>query len=355
MTLVLRQDESLEKSTKIDTVYGKSMMFITSDAIILIHDKKGIFFERLHTQIASVEATGKKRIKITWPENHQLFDFTFKINDAELHVKDILNMHNYDDNFPDMMGVTHVLYSDGDKKKIIEKRLNISDKVLEYFRKELDKENLNVNTISQSDPDKTKKILEGVGETNKLHNAITMWENYQKDLVTMTINRSKKIPSGIQNHQCWNDCWYDKESDCIITFNKLWENDYYKEYEGVKKFYQKNKINNVYAIPYDIVQMVNGYPTYPVIYGENDTRLVFIPTMTDEMLTDSIISKKFGIDVDTVGNGLPVKTKQSMEYLTSIGSRMILKNGKRSGTTRKETIFFMNRSMLSKEELVLLP
>jgi len=133
MTLVLKPGENLEKSHKIDSVYGKGKMYVTNNSIILIQDKKGIFFERLHTQIASIEATDKKRLKITWPENHQLHDFTFKIDNAVLQVSDILHMHNYDDNFPDMMGVTHVMYSNGDNKKIHSKRLYISDKILEYF------------------------------------------------------------------------------------------------------------------------------------------------------------------------------------------------------------------------------
>lgn len=99
MTLVLRDDENLEKSVKINTIYGHGILYVTSTSIILVIDKKGILFERLHTQMVSIKAIGKNKIKLTWSEKNDLFDFTFRINDAPYIVNDILTHHNYNNMF----------------------------------------------------------------------------------------------------------------------------------------------------------------------------------------------------------------------------------------------------------------
>jgi len=110
MTLVLQDNEKIEKNIKINTIYGKGILYITSKSIVIVIDKKGLLFERLHTQIASIISSNKNKIKLTWPENNNLFDFTFRVSDAQYIVNDILIHHNYDDNFPDIMGASHVIY-----------------------------------------------------------------------------------------------------------------------------------------------------------------------------------------------------------------------------------------------------
>lgn len=102
MILVLKNNENLEKSVKIKTVHGDGMLYITNTSIVIIIDKRGILFERLHTQITSIISTNKNRIKIMWYENSDHFDFTFKINNAQNIVNDILRQHSYDDIFSDI-------------------------------------------------------------------------------------------------------------------------------------------------------------------------------------------------------------------------------------------------------------
>jgi len=102
MTLVLKDDENIEKSVKIKTIHGHGILYITNTSIILVIDKKGILFERLHTQITSVVSISKNKIKLTWTENGNMFDFTFRVNDANITVNDILAHHSYDDIFSDI-------------------------------------------------------------------------------------------------------------------------------------------------------------------------------------------------------------------------------------------------------------
>ena len=356
MALVLRADETLEKTVEIKSIYGKAMMYVTNKSIIIQTEKQGMVFERLHTQIASIEAISKNKIKITWPEDRTLHPFEFKTNDAVSHVNDILSTHNYDDNFPDIMGANTVLLTENDKKNIIEKRLTSAKKSIIFYKEQLDEENQKLNSIASDDPDKTNKILETAELTKVLHDIVEMYEKYLKAIPNIMFNRSKKIPKDVPNHLCWNDCWVDVESDCFVTLNNLWNQDFYKENDNAKKFYETNKIPNAYAIPANtFIKFIDGYPTFPIRYGENDTRYVLIPTMTDEMLTDNMISKKFGLDIDTVGDGIPQETSRTMNYKISEGSKLILKNSEKYKKTRKETVFFLNRKMIPKDDLELLP
>jgi len=356
MALVLQSGEKMELQIKMDSVYGKGTLYVTSNAVVIESEKKGIFFQRLHSQISSIEAPDKKKIKITWPEGVNLYDFTFKVKDAQTHVKEIVENHNYDENFPDLMGVNIVILSEKEKKEIIEKRITITKNHIVFTQKKLEEANLKLNMIPDDDPDKTNKILEAAKDTSKYQNEIIILKKYEKDIPNVIMNRSRKIPKDIPNFLCWNDTWYDIESNCYVTFNNYWRPDIFKEYDDVMKFYSKNKIPNVYAIPLGFVTYQYGYPILTKEYADLGNGLQdFIPTLTDEMLNDDMISKKFGLDFETVGNGLPVKIKNTIGYNTSKGSRLILKNGQQYTLTRKETIFLANRKYLPKEEIVLLP
>lgn len=99
MTLVLKDNENFEKSTKIKTIHGNGILYVTNTSIILVIDKKGILFERLHTQITSIISASKNKIKLTWSENGNMFDFTFRIDNADIIVTDILTQHNYNNMF----------------------------------------------------------------------------------------------------------------------------------------------------------------------------------------------------------------------------------------------------------------
>jgi len=356
MTLVLRNDEKMEKTIDVNTVYGKGKMYVTTNTIVIEINKKGIVFERSHTEIASIEALDKKKIKITWPEGHQLFDFTFKTNDAQTHVKEIAENHKYDDNFPDLVGINTVILSEKDQKLIVEKRLELSKQNMAISKKLLDEANLKVNMIASNDPDKSEKILTETEKTSKLHNYFTMWEEYHKVIPQIIMNRSKKIPSEIPNQSCWNDCWYDKDSDCFVTLNDFLNVDWFNDFEEVKKFNSSNNVPNAHAIPYGFVWFVHGYPILsPEAAADLNVPRLYLPTLTDEMIKDEMISKKFGIDIETVGDALPVKIKPTINYKVSDGSKLILTNGDRYKLTRKETLFFLNRNMIPQEEKQFLP
>jgi len=150
--------------------------------------------------------------------------------------------------------------------------------------------------------------------------------------------------------------WFDKKSNCIVTFNDYWNQDWIKDLDEVKKFRNENKIPNVYAIPFNIVWFLYGYPILsPEFSKEIDVIQAYVPTMTDDMLTDKIISKKFGLGIEIDTNGLPTKTARELTYSVSKNSKLILKNGKKYKFTRKESTFFLDRKMIPDEDIHLFP
>ncbi len=220
MTLVLRDNEKIERKIKINTIHGKGILYITNTSIVIVIDKKGLLFERLHTQMASIISTEKNKIKLTWPENNNLFDFTFRVNDAQYIVNDILIYHNYDDNFPDIMGASHVMYDDGDIKKIIEFRIKHAERNISSISKKIKIAETNVSIVSNSIDKTDKKILDAVNEKTKLEVVLKNWNQYVIDIPNIHFNRSKKIPRDISNHLCWNDVYCDTKHKCYVTFNE---------------------------------------------------------------------------------------------------------------------------------------
>jgi len=352
MTLVLRANEKIEKNIKINTIHGKGILYITSKSVVIVIDKKGLLFERLHTQMASIISTEKNKIKLTWPENNNLFDFTFRINDAQYIVNDILRNHNYDDNFPDITGASHIIYGDGDIKKIIEFRIKHVEKNISLVSNEIKIAETNVSMVSNAINKTDEKILEAVDEKTKLEVILKNWNQYLTDIPKIHFNRSKKIPRDIPNHLCWNDTYYDIEHKYHITFNDYWSMDFFRDEESVRKFSTQNRIINCYAIPDKFITYKNGYP---ILVKESLeklglTKTPYLPTFTDSMLNDKIISEKYGVGIEMV-NESPVFCESNITYQTSKGSKLTLNNETKSKYTQKETTFLRERNAIPKEDL----
>ncbi len=356
MTLVLRDNEKIEKKIKINTIHGKGILYITSKSIVIVIDKKGLLFERLHTQMASIVPSEKNKIKLTWPENNNLFDFTFRVSDAQHIVNDILLHHSYDDNFPDITGASHIMYGDNDIKKIIELRLQYVERNISSVSKEIKTAETNVSIVSNSVDKTDEKILEVVSEKTKLEVVLKNWNQYMMDIPNIHFNRSKKIPIDIPNNLCWNDVYHNTEYKCYVTFNDYWNVDFFRDEELVRKFSTQNKIPNCYCIPDKFITYKNGYPILikEALEKLGLTKMPYLPTLTDSMLNDKIISEKYGVEVDMV-NESPVFCESYITYQTSKGSKLTLSDETKSKYTQKETVFLTERDVIPKKDLGIFP
>jgi len=352
MTLVLRDNEKIERKIKVSTIHGKGILYITNTSIAIVIDKKGLLFERLHTQMASIVSSEKNRIKLTWPENSNLFDFTFRVNGAQNIINDILIHHSYDDNFPDITGASHIIYGDGDIKKIIEFRIKHAEQNISSVFRKIKIAEANVSMISNSVDKTDEKILEAVSEKTKLEVVLKNWNQYMIDIPNIHFNRSKKIPMDVPNHLCWNDVYHSTEHKCHVTFNDYWNRNFFKDEELVIEFSTQNTIPNCYAIPEKFITYKNGYPVLikKSLEKLGLTKMPYLPTFTDEMLNDKIISEKYGVEVDMV-NESPVFCESHITYQTSKGSKLTLNDTIKSKYTQKETTFLRERKVIPKEDL----
>jgi len=243
-------------------------------------------------------------------------------------------------------------YDDRDIKKIIEFRIKYAERNILLISKEIKIAETNVSVISNAVDKTDEKILEAVSEKTKLEVVLKNWNQYISDIPNIHFNRSKKIPIDIPNHLCWNDAYHDIEHKCYVTFNDYWDKNFFKDEEIVREFSAQNKIVNGYAIPDELITYKNGYT---ILVKKSLEKLglsktAYLPTFTDSMLNDKIISEKHGIEINII-NESSVSCESTATYQTSKGSKLTLSDGVKSKYTQKETTFLKERKTIPKEDI----
>ena len=121
-------------------------------------------------------------------------------------------------------------------------------------------------------------------------NDITVKYDYSKNF---TDDGSLKIPASIPDNKRWNDAYYDDSRKAYITFNKRFEQmkeartrdiqvKFNREF-GTKSgiIIEETKIAIKYKIPAIIAKDQDGNPVWHLL-----------PTMTDDMLSDEIVTNR---------------------------------------------------------------
>lgn len=151
----------------------------------------------------------------------------------------------------------------------------------------------NLDSIKDDHPDKQKVRLDVLTEINKTKQEI---ENTEKNLEcskTISIIRSDKVPSGIPDHNVWNDCWYDEERKAFVTFNKYFEESTNARTRDIQiKYDEEMGANLGIIIEEEKIQFRFGYPAILQKNSENKDVWFLIPTITDDMLTKDIVKAR---------------------------------------------------------------
>ena len=370
MTLVLTSDEKNHDILKLecDSIFGKGFLYVTKTSFVLESINNNlIYFQRLHTQIASLKALNNQKVEICWVENGNLQKFTFRLSDALSHVKRIAEEQNYENNFIDLLGNNITILSEKEKTRIIEKRLLFCKRKITQYESLLTEINDTISSLDNSDNNFTQNSSDGLQNLTDINKTLSMWNQYNNDIHKIEINRHPNIPSEIPNHLCWFDCWYDDKTQLYITFNS----EFLKPYsfdtinESVKKFNKETTLPNVCAIPKEFVGFIHGYPAilskyvkelFPDTIKNDETPSIILPNMTDEMLNDDLISQLHGISIqqnlETESyDAIPV----SIHYCTSKGSRIILTNNIRCRYSQKERVFLESRNAFPEKYKPFLP
>ena len=102
-----------------------------------------------------------------------------------------------------------------------------------------------------------------------------------------------KIPENIPENKRWNDAYYDSSRKAYITFNKAFE-----EFENIRirdiqiKFDKEMGKNSGIIIEETKITVKNEIPAIIRENQNGNPVWLLIPTMTDEMLTDEIITNR---------------------------------------------------------------
>jgi len=369
MTLVLTYDEKNHDILKLecDSVYGKGFLYVTKTSFVLEATNKNlIYFQRLHTQIASLKALSNHKVEICWVENGCLQTFVFRLHEAFSYVKLIVEEQNYENNFVDLLGNNIINISDKEKERIIEKRLSFCKRKIAKYESLLTKVNDKLSSLDENDKGFTKKSNDGLQTLTDINKTLSMWNQYRNDIPKIEINRHPNIPSEIPNHLCWFDCWYDDKIECYITFNYTFLKPYsFDTHESIKKFNKEITLPNVCAIPKEFIGFINGYPAIMEKYvkelftdkvKKGETPSIIIPNVTDEMLNDDLISKWHGISIQQdLESESYLQIPVSVYYYTNKGSRIILTNNIRCRYSQKERVFLEYRNAFPEKHKPFLP
>ena len=167
------------------------------------------------------------------------------------------------------------------------------EKMLEPLQSRLLELEQNLDSIGDDHPYKQQARLDILEEINKTKQEI---ENTKKNLECskeMNVIRSDKVPKDVEDHNVWNDCWYDEERKAFVTFNSRFEEVPNSRTREIQIQYDKEiDANSGIIIPEDKIQFMYGYPTILSKDQDNNPVWHILSTMTEMMLTEMIVKSR---------------------------------------------------------------
>jgi len=111
---------------------------------------------------------------------------------------------------------------------------------------------------------------------------------------SMAVVRSEKVPKEIPDHNVWNDCWYDEKRKAYVTFNKYFEESTNARTRDIQIQYdeENGNTNSGIIIEEEKIQFKFGYPVILQKDSEDKNVWYLLPTLTDEMLTEEIVTAR---------------------------------------------------------------
>ena len=274
MPIILQQGETMESQHRVSTRYGDGTLHVTGRALIVEIKRRGIVFHRYHAQMAGIEARGWRKIRLTWPEGSQLFDFEFKAGrQAGRIVEEIKKSHPYEANYS-REGITRVIFTSAQRREIRKRREGwAAGRCGAAQRRAKGRRD---DPLAAEEAESWRLLL--------LHNH------------KAAVVRSVRIPGGVEDHLCWNDSWFAARGwpgkGGFCTFNPYWLSGRYPKspVRGARPDGQ----SGAYWIPACHVRFYHGYP---YVRGDAFVDPIYeqgfmLPTMTEAMLDEDMMAKR---------------------------------------------------------------
>ena len=167
------------------------------------------------------------------------------------------------------------------------------ENTLKPLQSKLSKLETKLDSIDDDHPHKQQSRLNVLEEISKTKQEI---ENTLKNLEcskTITVIRSDRVPSNVEDHNVWNDCWYDEERKAFVTCNQYFEESTNARTRDIQIQYDKETgTNSGIIIEEEKIEFRFGYPVMLQEDTEENSVWFFLQTMKENMLTKDIVSKR---------------------------------------------------------------
>ena len=166
---------------------------------------------------------------------------------------------------------------------------NRFENMLKPLQSKLSKLEIKLDSIDDNHPHKQQSRLNVLEEISRTKQEI---ENIKKNLEcskTMKGIRSDKVPSNVQDHNVWNDCWYDEERKLYVTHC-----EYFQKIPGAKdrprqvQYTKETRNDGIVIVPED-VEFRFGYPAVKQKNSKDQDIWFLLSTVSDHMLTDEMV------------------------------------------------------------------
>ena len=324
--IILHKGEILETTLDINCRLGRGTMYITNRQILIEIAGKGLVFSRMHEQMADIDHRKGAEIRLLWPENGKrcdLFLTVSKINGSRIKsnavphvvISHIRKNHDYRDNYPEMTpsSITSSKSSAAlstSARGAVEMGPDLRRRVIrnKILRAQSKIDVLETRLVSERKRQMhTKRNLVATALViNHIRREITWRKKYIEEirgarlLISRRIARHPAIPASTVET---NDCWFDEEYKVYCTLSKIWHTSVYHniKHTWLKEKYGAMLENEITVIPSDNVVYIYGYPAEMQHNPSDDTLMyALLPTMTDEMLSDELVSRAYGLSTHTL-------------------------------------------------------
>jgi len=301
MTLLARPGEKQEQAVSVESPAGRGILYVTTIGLILEIYGRGIYMDLRHEFITSIINTNRNKVVVSWIENEKdSFSFEFRLDKADKFAKTVSEKHNYSANFSDGHEGHPVDLTVEVKEMIRQCRLEPYNHKLEPLEQKLSEIQSQLDSLSGREYveiGEQKVALDYQKES--LTKEIDAIKQQRKIIEDMPITRSSTIPKEVDSVNVWNDCYYDESRKAYVTFNKRFEKmkeartrDIQIQFDremgnqsGV--IVEESRIKIKYGIPAILAKDQDGNPVWHLL-----------PTMTDEMLTDAIVTNRLQAKCD---------------------------------------------------------
>lgn len=229
-------------------------------------------------------------IKISWIEDNKPYDYSVRLKKKMPGADQwMLNVAKYIRSHAKGFSVK----TEEDAKQIREIRIGTMQESINLIQKNHDMLQKQMNFLRKNEPKQYIKQTKQAYQLEDLANDIKRLEKQKKHITTMPIVVANCVPETVPPEYIWNDAWYDQERDVYFTHSDVVIYNLYGNKKFLNDSMEKEITDYGAMIPAKNIIYAYGYPCVRLTHQHGQS-IMFISTMTEEMLTTEIVNASIG-------------------------------------------------------------